>query len=322
MSSKHIYFLVIIAAIYTSIMVDYPNPTMKALGYNQALQWYGEVVSSRTPVDILYNPGLRNLNVPVPERNIAAVVPGTGEDYPQILDGFLEKGYRVIVECSGLDAWHTTLPGRTYLRKMHKNTYRVVVFDGGHHLPTLGMEPDIIIIPRTNGYAAHAHMVDGMKVERITALAREAGCPAVIASVPRWGLVKARSSLIQITARIITASPKHGSGSEVNIKAGNRVSRYGDIIFAYINGEYIENPDKFIGQIEALGVSGAHKICLAFDYRYTDIASADDYCNRLSQYYRLPVQRVNEPIKVANAILANGVEEHELPQPGYNLKNQ
>lgn len=319
---KRISLLIIIVGVYVSVMVNYPTPGLKACGYQTVLDWYARITASRVGISILYDPGLRDLSGSLPGGNIAAVIPGGSEDYPALLDSIIKQGYRAVVECSALDAWHTSGIGQKYLEKMSSRTYRVVVFDGGHHLPTLGMAPDIIIIPATNGYAAHASMQDGMRTEVVTDLAREAGCPVVVASVSRWGLVKAGPSLRGITARIIAAAnPAPIRERNFKPRASGRVSSCGGMAFAYVNDVYLKKQAALIEDLDQAGLSGVHKICLAFDYHYTDIASADDYCIRLSRRCHIPVVRVNEPVNVANAIISFGVGEDELPQPGYNIEN-
>lgn len=321
MSLKRVYLLLIIIGIYTALMVNYPTPSLKALGYQAALNWYGAVCARQVNISILAQPGLRELPGPH-NTGVAAVIPGGSIDYPRLLDGFLQQGIQAVVECSALDAWHTTAQGRSYLAKMRGSTYRTVVFDGGHHLPTLGLAPDIIILPVTNGYAAHAKMMDGISARAVVDLAREAGCPAVIAAVPRWGLVKAETSLAMITKRIIVNSPTSGVKKAIKVRALPGISSYGGIAFAYIGRDYLENRAGLIGQLDKLGMPNIHKIYLAFDYRYTDSLSADRYCAAVSRCCQLPVLRVNEPVKVANAILPWGVGRHELSQPGHSFENQ
>jgi len=317
---KRIYLLIIVAAIYMAVMVEHPSPVLKDLGYRQVLNCYGKVCARRVEITILSQPGLRVLKDLHSDR-IVAVIPGGDTDYPRQLSGFLEQGCQAVVECSALDAWHTTASGQIYLQKMRYDTYRVVVFDGGHHLPTLGLAPDIIIMPLTHGYAAHASTVDGIRAKVVADLAREAGCPAGIACVPRWGLVKAAPSLSRITARIIAESPVSGSQTPFMPRACREVSIYGGLCFAYIDREYVQNQTILIRQLDKLNANSIHKICLAFDYRYTDITSADEYCRALSRRCQVPVVRVNEPVKVASAILPWRVGKDELPQSGYNTEN-
>lgn len=320
MFHKRICILIITVGIYTSIMVNHPSPALKALGYQQALDRYGEICADRLEIGTLYQPGLRLLTGTRGNR-ITAVVPGGETDYPRIIDSYLEQGCQAIVECSALDAWHTTPEGQEYLEKMQSSAYRVVIFDGGHHLPTLGLSPDIIIIPVTRGFAAHSSMLDAIPAREVAELAREAGCPAIIATVPRWGLVKAESSLIRITRRIIVDSPGSGIRPAFKPKAAHGVSCSGDICFAFVDRDYLADQTALAGQIDKLSGGILNKICLAFDYRYTDPSFADEYCRSLSRSCRMPVLRVNEPVKVANALLSWGVVKDELSQPVHYFKN-
>lgn len=317
---KRIFILIIVVGIYANIMVNHPSPTLKALGYQQILDRYGEICADKLEIGILYQPGLRVLTGTRSNR-ITAVVPGGETDYPRIIDGYLQQGSQAIVECSALDAWHTTAEGQKYLEKMQSSAYRVVVFDGGHHLPTLGLAPDIIIIPVTRGFAAHSSMLDAIPAHEVAKLAREAGCRAIIATVPRWGLVKTESSLIRITRRIIADSPGSGARPAFEPKAAHGVTCSDGICFAFVDRDYLADQEALARQIDKFSVVGLHKICLAFDYRYTDPSFADDYCRSLSRSCRMPVLRVNEPVKVANALLSWGVEKDELSQPFHNSEN-
>ncbi|MGE5389670.1 MAG: hypothetical protein ACM3PE_01265 [Deltaproteobacteria bacterium] len=317
---KRICLFIISAGIYTSIMVNHPSPALKELGYQQALNSYGGVCADRLEISILYQPGVRRLNGAY-NGKIAAIIPGGSIDYPRLLDRFLEQGCRAIVECSALDAWHTTEDGQKYLKKMHGRAYRVVVFDGGHHLPTLGLAPDIIVMPVTNGYAAHSRALDGIRAQVVSELAREAGCRAVVASVPRWGLVKAEPSLIRITERIIADSPVSDNEIVFRPRATDGASCSQGICFAFVERECINDQDALNRKLDSLSIKDIHKIYLAFDYRYIDVSSADDYCRSLSRHCQVPVIRANEPVTVASAIFPLGVGEDELSQSVHYFEN-
>ena len=115
---------------------------------------------------------------------IAVIPPGTGGGYDGLAAGVLRHQARVMVQCSGMDTWHTTARGYESLIRLRERCLRVVVFDGGHHLPTLGLIPDIIIVPSTAGYAAHSYMPDAMEVKQLLQLLEETDCPAALVTVP------------------------------------------------------------------------------------------------------------------------------------------
>lgn len=284
-------------------MINYPSPWLKAIGYNQGLELYARLVSSRSSFTFVHNPGLRTLDVSGPLK-IAAVTPDEGYDFASLLDKHLAVGSTCIVECSQLDTWHSSSAGKEYLQKMRSGTYRAVIFDGGHHLPTLGLAPDIIIIPALRGYAVHSFVPDGMKVTQIKKLVRECGIPSVIVAVPRMALVKNELSMKTITARVLNSC----SIRNLNLKddfqpvARARMSRYNGIIFAYVDKNYARNQQLFVRRIEELGTDAVKQIYLAFDFRYISEQQADLYCSALEQVIKHPVERVNHPVKVASII--------------------
>lgn len=315
MWKKTPYLFVIILAFYVSIMVNHPSEKLKRLGYNYFLDFYAELVSSRAPVDIIYDPGLRKLDCSLEKAVVRVFMPGDA-DYEDSLNEILMDRPEVIVECSGADTWHTTERGRNFLTKLRARSYRAVVFDGGHHLPTLGLMPDIIIIPQLKGYAVHSYMLDGIEVDKIQALAEEVNSPSVIAAVPRWALVKNARSLDIITRKILVSSHYADMYPETfRPETRPRMSKYGGLIFAYVGKEYCRNIDLFLEQLNSLGTGGINKICLAFDYSFINQEEAGVFAAAVSEKLRLPVEKVNRPVKVFNVFWG---ENNVLLQPGDN----
>jgi len=282
-------------------MINYPSPWLKAIGYNQGLELYARLVSSRSSFKFVHNPGLRTLNASRPVK-IAAVTPEEGHNFASLLDKHLAAGSTCIVECSHLDTWHSSSAGKEYLQKMRPGTYRAVIFDGGHHLPSLGLAPDIIIIPASRGYAVHSFVPDGMKMAQIKKLARECGVPSVIVAVPRMALVKNEFSMTSITAKVLKSCSTRNVKDDFRPVARARMSKYNGIIFAYVDKNYARNPQLFMSRIEELGTEEVKQIYLAFDFRYIDEPRADIYCSALAQVINHPVDRVNHPVKVASLI--------------------
>jgi hypothetical protein len=281
-------------------MIEYPNDAVKAVGYSQGLDLYAREIASHAKVTVLYNPGLRAL--PQPEPRITAVLPGKNQDFAHTIERLLKANFNTIVECSQMDSWHSSADGQVYLLKMRASCYRVVVFDGGHHLPTLGLAPDIIIIPELCGYAVHAEMTDGMPVRRVVELAREAGCPVMIVKVPRWGLVKNETSLAGLTSAILQNNTRYRQQDDFKPQACTRMSKYGGSIFAFVNRDYIKDQVLLAHQIESLGLYEVKRIYLAFDYHYIGTEEADEICSNLRKRFKIKVERVNNPVKAANVL--------------------
>ena len=299
MPGKRFFLILIIVATYTSLLVHDGSGVVKAVGFEQLLHLYAGVVSSRSPVHIVHDPGLREL--PVATRQaVAVILPGANRDFPRQLCQVLENRPPAVVECSALDGWHCTREGQTALLNLRKNSYRVVVFDGGHHLPTLGLAPDLIIIPAAHGYAVHSYMVDAIKVDTVVRLVRESNCPVAIVSVPRWMMVKNEQALAGVTARSLRElSTRAEPVSPYYPRANLRMSRYNNTVFAYINREYLNQPGLFFRRLEELG-PGIEKINLAFDYGAAGVMEASGFTDLVGRHLKVKVERVNHPRNAFN----------------------
>lgn len=295
---KKIYLVIILVAFYTGVMINYPSPLIKSLGYEQGLTLYAYIFSTRSSYNFISNPGLRKLDNH--EEIVGAVTPEEGGNFASILDEHLAGGTSCIIECSELDTWHSSPAGLQYLKEMRPQTYRAIIFDGGHHLPSLGLSPDIIIIPRLAGYAVHSYTLDGVKIATIEKIARECGIPSVIVTVPRMALVKNEIAMENITSRILNSCLRQEIKEDFKPMARPRISKYNDFFFAYIDHTYSKNPDLFSKRLEELGVKGVRKIYLAFNFKYSSKQEADNYCEQLEEKLKLPVECVNQPVKVMN----------------------
>ncbi|MGS0765070.1 hypothetical protein [Syntrophomonas curvata] len=298
MFQKRLCLLIILIGFYTAVMINCPSPWLKATGYRQGLELYARMVSPRSSYQFIHNPGLRKLETSRPVK-IGAVTPEAGTDFASLLDQHLAAGKSCIVECSQLDTWHSSPAGTAYLQKMRPGAYRAVIFDGGHHLPSLGLAPDLIIIPAWRGYAVHSFMLDGIEIAQIQRLARECGSPSVIATVPRMALVKNEISMASITGKVL-ASCRFVVKNEFKPVAQPRMSKYNGFIFAYIDSHYARNPQLFIRRAEALGLKDVKQVYLAFDFKYSSRQQAGLYCAELEQALDRPVECVNHPVKAAS----------------------
>lgn len=295
---KKIYLVIILVAFYTTVMINYPSPLIKSLGYEQGLNLYAYMFSTRSSYNFISNPSLRKLDNP--GKGVQAVTPEEGGNFASILDEHLAGGSSCIIECSELDTWHSSPAGLQYLKEMRPQTYRAIIFDGGHHLPSLGLSPDIIIIPRLAGYAVHSYTLDGVKIATIEKMAQECGIPSVIVTVPRMALVKNEIAMENITSRILNSCLRQEIKEDFKPMARHRISKYNDFFFAYIDHTYSKNPDLFSKRLEELGVKGVKKIYLAFDFKYSSKQEAGNYCEQLEEKLKLPVECVNQPVKVMN----------------------
>lgn len=296
--------LVIVLAFYGSLLVNNPSAAIKKAGYDSLLIRYADYRLHENDIKILYNPGLRKLDVDLQQAKIYASLPQQQKSNRQVLEDFLQSDGQVLVECSALDSWHSTNEGSGYLPRLRAKAFRVVIFDGGHHLPTLGLAPDIIIVPVYKGYAVHGYMRDGIKVNTLLELLRSSHSSTILVTVSRWRLVKTENSLTGITRQILSQINFCQSSHEpLQVNCQPRISKYHSHIFIYINKDYSANPDLVIKKCQQLGLGGVKKVLVAFDYGSISPEQADQYTKTLQKHLARPVLRVNEPFKVLDLVL-------------------
>lgn len=302
MTKKTAFLLMILLFSGLYFSVKYPGEWLHNNAYKRCLAFYGHNVGKRAEVRFLYHEGLRDLGEK--QVKIKALVPGEAKNMGQEIQKAIDEGYTALVECSAADSFHTTAEGKVLAARLYNKAYRIVIFDGGHHLPTLGMAPDVIIIPEIKGYAAHSYMQDAVKTETIVCLAEEAGLKTVIVSVPRWALIKEKGSLESIARKVLeeAADKKTAVSFSFPPCADKRISKVNGVIFAYVERDYYKDIRGFMRRINNLGTADANKIYLAFDYKYTDRESALAYAEDVQAALKIPVYVVNEPFTVFNVL--------------------
>lgn len=304
MFKKTSLLIIIALAFYGSLLMNSPSEAIKRVGYNNLLNFYADYRLPDNDIKILYNPGLRKLNIDLQQASIYAHLPQQEKSYCQVMNDFLQSDHQVMVECSGLDCWHSSKEGSAFLPRLRAKAYRVVIFDGGHHLPTLGLAPDIIIVPVYKGYAVHGYMRDGMKITHLLGLLRSSHSQTILVTVSRWRLVKSENSLTGITRQVLNQLDFNESRPEpLQISCQPRISQYHSHLFVYVNKEYAQNPDLVVKRCRQLGLNKIKKIFVAFDYAVISQAQAELYVKMLQSQIGRPVLMVNEPLKVLDLVL-------------------
>lgn len=323
------------------LLIDTGSPLVNNPVCGRLVDNYGLLVSSRVPITIVHNPGLRPgvlslaetsliqreschimssqelLGQPEPvsgQVKIAVITPGAVGGYDGLAAGVLRHQARVVVQCSGMDTWHTTARGYESLVRLRQRCLRVVVFDGGHHLPTLGLAPDIIIVPSTAGYAAHSYMSDAIEVKRLIQLSEKIDCPAVLVTVPRWALVKSEASLGRIVERtvkqILTDGSSPGTGLDKIGSAVPRASKVNRTVFCYVEDGDTEPLELVLNRLAALGPGDVDQIYLAFNYRSISMNKAIGAVRQLQIMTGKPVDIVNRPLKVSGVIIHRFISDY------------
>lgn len=295
--------ILVLLGIYGLLLLNDPSEEIKKMGYNSLVNIYGKYQLRHDDTRILYNPGLREMDIDLKQARIRAILPHQKSSYAQQVEDFLGSDGQVLVECSGLDSWHSSPEGSQSLSRLRKQAYRAVIFDGGHHLPTLGLAPDLIIVPVYKGYATHGYMRDGIKVSKLQQLLEKSQSPTVLVTVSRWRLVKTESSLAGITGQVLSHlnfSPTRPE--DITFATRLRISKYKSQMFIYVTKENIANPDELIKNCRQLGLKEIEKINVAFDYGCITTKEADTFAQTLQKKLSRPVERVNEPVKTSNLI--------------------
>ncbi len=296
--------IIIVLAFYGSLLVNNPSEGIKRAGYDSLLNLYADYRLHENDIKILYNPGLRKLDIDLQQVKVYAHLPQQKKNYHQVMADFLQSNRQVMVECSALDYWHSSDEGSAYLPQLRAKAYRVVIFDGGHHLPTLGLAPDILIVPVYKGYAVHGYMRDGMKVTRLLELLQSSHSQTILVTVSRWRLVKSENSLTGITQQILGQLDfSQAKPEDLRINCQPRISKYHSHIFIYVTKDYAQNPDLVIKRCRQLGLKEVKKVLVAFHYGGFSEAQADLYVKTLQSKLGRPVERVNEPLKVLDLVL-------------------
>lgn len=272
---------------------------------------YGRAVASRTSVRLI-QPLPGSSQHPDPRHasqkrygSLAPVLfiePGI-KDFQGLLDRATYRTAGVLVECSALDAWHTTQPGFQALQKLRKHTLRIVVFDGGHHLPTLGIAPDLILVPVTRGFAAHGHTMDAMRVEVLLKTIRREGLSTPVVAVPRFGLVKTAKPMETIAVRAIRAAGiQPGSAVTYRTHCGRRAWR-GCTILNRAAFCSLSDPSALRQErIAKLQADRVLRIYLSLNYARFTAADREALIQRLKQAGIEGIV-VNEPVNVGRILI-------------------
>lgn len=208
-------------------------------------------------------------------------------------------GARVVVESSEIDQWHTTPAGLRNLKKMRPHALRVVVFDGGHHLPTLALLPDVIIVPVTSGYAAHGYMKDAISLQKLVRIIRREHLPCAVMTMPRWALIKTEQPMAQAAVRCVSLLPEPEARPEpMGTVLEHRVTMRQDAAYIYIASGGGMADDLAI----RLKKNAIRRVYLGVNYGAVSPEEARQMARKLAAE-QLNVQLVNEPCNVMQLMI-------------------
>lgn len=302
MWSKKVLLALIILASFFQIIISSPSQIIKKYGIDPVQKIIAREIDYASQMELVYQPGLRHLGIPAERLLVKAILPGSQHSFTQIAEDLSAGSGFVIIQCSAMDSWHTTKAGQAQLAKIRSKGYRAVIFDGGHHLPTLGLAPDILIVPQMHGYALHSYMRDGMKVKKIIEMAYELELPCIIAVLPRWAVFKEEQALAKLTRTIMEKCGFNQASIEAPpILAEYHMSKYNHKMFIYIDQDYYKNGESLLENINRLGTGEVKKIYLAFDFKKINMLQAQVFAECLGDSLEIATEIVNEPVYLFNA---------------------
>lgn len=118
-------------------------------------------------------------------------------------------GVDAVVDASAADGLRSTTAGRETARRLREaGILRTVVFDGGHHLPGLALEPDLAILPvlrlRGTAYACHIHLRDAVPLPALARYAAAMGLRTRFFTVPRlFTMAKTKNAMAALLVKAL-----------------------------------------------------------------------------------------------------------------------
>lgn len=116
-----------------------------------------------------------------------------GERVWAITEAAIKLKARLMVDCTNADLARLTPAGwRSVLRAKQAGLWRLVVFDGAHHLPALAADPELLLLPilRSGREALiiHGYVRDALPLASLQRVLANTGLEPAILTIPRFSL--------------------------------------------------------------------------------------------------------------------------------------
>lgn len=184
------------------------------------------------------------LNTPAVFRTARAPLGGKsdGERVRLITEAAIRLGARLIVDCTDADLARLTPAGWQSVRAAKQaGLWRMVVFDGAHHLPALAAAPELLLLPLLNAggqrLIIHGYVRDALPLPVLQRTLRRSGSHPVLVTLPRLSLpLKENLPLglvVRQALRQVAADGGAGAGTAeatgpLDVSPPRRAPRYGD----------------------------------------------------------------------------------------------
>jgi len=180
-------------------------------------------------------------------------------------------GAKLVIDSSTPDQLRATKQGYAgVLALKEAGIMRMVIFDGGHHLPTLALNPELAVMPVTKAqdgqtYINHPYLRDAISQAAVTEIVRDIKTDTILFEIPRLrAIVKpksamgevARQALLQIGAQKDVVATLGGTAETIyelsGVALGKRTVRAANgtvLMTLVLNGE--TNPQTITTQIKS-----------------------------------------------------------------------
>lgn len=142
---------------------------------------------------------------------------GDGQRVLAVTEAAARLGARLMVDCTDADLARLTPSGwRSVLLAKRAGIWRMVVFDGAHHLPALAADPELLLLPvLTAGrqpLVVHGYVRDALPLAALRRVLRATGREPVLLTIPRLSLplkehLPLRLVALQVLRRLAEADP-------------------------------------------------------------------------------------------------------------------
>jgi hypothetical protein len=155
----------------------------------------------------------------------------------------VRKRIDAIVEATTSDLIRSSNWGMGEVQRLRDaGVVRCVIFDGGHHVGSLQLKPDILLVPITyydgEPYAGHWFTRDAVSIVKLKRALNRAGIDSMIAQFPRFGIpIKNRDGMAKIAAQAILRAVKNSNQDSATLTE----DRFSHIAPDDESGEQLEN---------------------------------------------------------------------------------
>lgn len=199
--------------------------------------------------------------------NIPGVFRPAGDDGARVLaitEAAVRLKARLMVDCTDADLARLTPPGRQSVTLARRaGIWRLVVFDGAHHVPPLATRPELLLVPilRAGGWplVVHGYVRDALPLPQLLTVLRALGSDPAVFTLPRLSLPLKEAWPLRLVAervlyRVATAPPRRpwpprpgphpsaGDDPAVNLQAGPGYLRLPDGRFVAVTSYGLFRP--------------------------------------------------------------------------------